>query len=137
METFSVEVKNHPRYLDIATFHVQGILYANTLVQFEKAFQGALASAKKNLVIDLTETNYVSSGGWSMLLVSLKRVKEMGGTILLAGMKPEIHDAFELMEYDKDFSLFPTVEAAITEGFGKVATVPTGAAVISYVNGLT
>ena len=113
MENLSVEV-NHPLLNpNVAIIRLKGSLYPQTLQPFDQAVQSALGGSKKNLVIDLTETSDVSSGGWGLMLVVLKRVKELGGTLLLAAMKPEIHETFELMEYHQDFILYPTVEDAL------------------------
>ena len=82
----------------------------------EKAVQSSFDSNKKNLVFDLTGTNYVSSGGWSFFLKSLKNAQKLGGEIMLAGMKAEVYDAFELLEYNKVLRLFTTPEKALQEG---------------------
>lgn len=124
METLSVDITNHLLRPDVVTLRIKGIVYASTLVQLDKAFQTALAGSKKKMIFDLSETNYISSGGWSMLLVCLQRVKEAGGDILLAGMKPEVHDAFELLEYNKVMRLFANAEEALKEGFGTLNSKP-------------
>ena len=124
METLTVDIANHLLRPDVANLRIKGILYANTLPQFDKAFQAVLAGSKKKMIFDLSETNYISSGGWSMLLVCLQRAKEAGGDILLAGMKPEVHDAFELLEYDKVMRLFTNAEEALKEGFGTLSSKP-------------
>src|SRR5207249_2274054 len=106
MENISIEIAQPLLHPEVATLRIKGFLYANTLPHFEKTLRSVLDSQKKKLIFDLTDTSYISSGGWSMLLVSHHRVKELGGDILLTGMKPEVHDAFELLEYDKVLKLF-------------------------------
>ena len=121
MHTLSVEV-NHPLLNpDVAILRLKGSLNPQTLQPFDHAVQTALGGAKKNLVIDLTETQEVSSGGWGLMLVVLKRVKELGGNLLLAAMHPDIHEAFDLMEYHQDFILYPTVEDALKAGMMEVS----------------
>lgn len=124
MEPLTVEITNHLLHPDVAILRLKGILYASTLAQFDKAFQSALVVSKKKMVFDLGDTTYISSGGWSMLLVCQQRVKEAGGDILLAGMKPEVHDAFELLEYDKVLRLFTNTEEALKAGFGPLPSKP-------------
>ena len=124
MDTLSIEITNHLLRPDVVTLRIKGFIYANTLVQFDKVFQSVMAGSKKKMIFDLSETNYISSGGWSMLLVCLQRVKESGGDILLSGMKPEVHDAFELLEYNKVMRLFPNAEEALKEGFGTLGSKP-------------
>ncbi len=119
MQSISIDILHHPPRPDTATLRVHGFVYANTLAQLEKAVQSAFEAHKKNLVFDLTDTNYVSSGGWSFLLSSAKRAQKLGGELLLAGMRAEVYDAFELLEYDKILRLFTTPEKAMTEGLAQ------------------
>ena len=117
MENISIEIAHHLLHPEVATLRLKGFLYANTLPEFDKTLRTVIDAAKKKLIFDLSETTYISSGGWSMFLVSLRRMKELGGDLILAGMTPEVHDAFELLEYDKVFKLFPSVDAALKQGF--------------------
>jgi anti-anti-sigma factor len=129
MENISIEIAHHLLHPEVATLRIKGFLYANTLPEFDKTLRSVLDSSKKKLIFDLSETTYISSGGWSMFLVSFQRVKELGGDILLVGMKPEVRDAFELLEYDKILRCFPSAETALKEGFTRVLNNPAGAPV--------
>jgi anti-anti-sigma factor len=121
MENISIDIAHHPRQPEVATIRIKGFLYANTLPEFDKTLSSLLGASKKKLIFDLSDTHYISSGGWSMFLVSLQRVKELGGDVLLACMKPEVRDAFELLEYDKVFRLFPSADEALKQGFTPTA----------------
>lgn len=122
MESISIDVSHHQLHPDSATVRIKGFLYANTLPQMEKTFQTVIASMKKKLVLDLSETTYVSSGGWGLIMTFFKRVQDAGGAVVLAAMKPEVYDAFELLEYDKVLRSFPTVDSALKEGFSGAAS---------------
>ena len=122
MESISIEINHHRIPSDAATLRIKGFLYANTLVEAEHHFQSLLAASKKNLVLDLSETNYISSGGWGLIITAFKRLQEAGGNLVLAGMKPEVYDAFELLEYDKVLRSFPSAESALKGGFIDNAT---------------
>lgn len=41
--------------------------------------------------------------------------------MVLSGMKPEVYDAFELMEYDKVLRSFPSAEIALKGAFSNTA----------------
>ena len=122
MESISIEVHHHHFPPDSATIRIKGFLYANTLVDFDRKFLSALSAMKKKLVLDLSEANYISSGGWALIVTSFKRIQDVGGTLVLAGMKPEVYDAFELLEYDKVLRSFPTEESALKTAFSNTAT---------------
>lgn len=122
METISIDI-NHPHlYPDSTTVHIKGFLYANTLPQLDKTFQTVVSSVKKKMVLDLSETTYISSGGWGLIITFFKRAQDAGGNLVLAAMKPEVYDAFELLEYDKVIRSFPTVDSALKEGFSSPAS---------------
>jgi anti-anti-sigma factor len=123
MESITVEIDPHPHHLDVATFRMKGILYASTLSVLEKAFQSLLASSSRNkIVLDLTETIYVSSGGWGLLMSSLERVKKLGGNLVLARLKPEVLDSLELLGFHQTLRSFAQVEIALQEGLQKSAS---------------
>lgn len=122
MESISTDVTHLPQYPDIAILKIKGFIYANTLVPVDKALQTILASRKKKIVFDLTETNYISSGGWALLHTSHQKFVDAGGDFALAGLKPEVQDAFELLEYNKVMRAFPSLDIALKQGFEKVFT---------------
>lgn len=120
METISIDISHHPVYPDVATLRIKGFVYANTLSQLEKTLELVISNHKKNLIFDLSETHYVSSGGWSIFLMNVQKLRNEGGDILLAGMKPEVYDAFELLEFHKFMKLFSTADAALKDGYRKI-----------------
>jgi len=117
MQSISVNIAYLPLHPDTAILHLKGFLYANTLVQAEKAVQSVLGAKKKKLVVDLSEADYISSGGWGLLLTVCRSFRDEGGDLVLAGLKPEVNDAFELLEYNKVMKSFPASETALKQGF--------------------
>jgi anti-anti-sigma factor len=124
MEGFLIEMTHHPLDSQAVIFRMKGILYATTLPQADMAFLSAQVNQKSKIILDLSETHHISSGGWAFLITNLHRIRETGGDIHLAAMRPEVHDAFELLEYDKLFRLYPTVEDAQKEGLGTPLSLP-------------
>ncbi len=119
METVTVTVSNHLLNPEVAILRIQGVIYATTLPQVNKAFQTVLNENKKKIIFDLTNANYISSGGWGLFIACHQAAREKDATIALTGMKQEVFDAFELLEYDKVIAYFPTTEKALQIGFGK------------------
>lgn len=120
MEAISIDVSHLPLHPDVATLRITGVLYAGTISYMQKTLEGIMAE-KKKLVCDLSETKYISSGGWSLLLSSFRKLRDTGGIMVLACMKPEVNDAFELLEYHKVVPSYPSVETALKEGFSNPA----------------
>ncbi len=121
METITVKVTNHALNPEISILHVQGIIYATTLPQVHKAFQEILKNNKKKIIFDLSGTTYISSGGWGLFIACHQAALEKDAVIALTGMKLEVFDAFELLEYDKVLAFFTTTEDALKQGFGKIS----------------
>jgi len=119
METVTVKVAEHALNPEISILRIQGILYATTLPPVHKAFQEVLKNKKKKIIFDLSETTYISSGGWGLFIAFHQAAKEMDAVIAMTGMKQEVFDAFELLEYDKVLAYFTTTEDALKQGFGK------------------
>jgi|SRR5581483_8594967 len=124
MENITISIDHHLLHPDVATLRIKGFIYANTLVQIEKTFQSVIADHKKRFILDLSETNYISSGGWGLLITIYQRLRDLGGDLILAGMTTEVHDAFELLEYNKVMRLFADGDAALKQGFGQPAIQP-------------
>jgi len=70
----------------------------------------------------MTETSYVSTAGWSVFLTALQQIRNQGGDILLAGMKPEVVDIFQAFDFHTHVQSYPNPGIAIQSGFGKRTT---------------
>ena len=121
METVTIQVTDHALNPEISILHIQGIIHATTLPQVNEAFQTVLKSRKKKIIFDLTGTTYISSGGWGLFIACHQAALEKDAVIAMTGMKLEVFDAFELLEYDKVLAFFTTTEDALKQGFGKVS----------------
>jgi len=70
-------------------------------------------SEKRDLVLDLSNLRFVCSVGLGVLVVLLKKVKEHGGRLALAGVTGHCLSVLKVTGLTKVFDLHPTVEAAI------------------------
>ena len=116
METISIDIVHYPLFPDVAVLEVKGFLNAQTLIQMDKSFQIA-AGDKRNLLLDLSQTQSISSGGWGFLITAHQKVREMGGDLVLAGMNSEVQDSFELLEYHKVIRSFSDTPTALKQAF--------------------
>lgn len=99
---------------DSLVLHIRGRLYMGTLSKLEEKFEALLPQcANKKVVVDLSETTYVSSNCWSVFLIHARKVKSAGGILLLAGMKGEVLNAYELLELQLFIQNFPNVSTAL------------------------
>ncbi len=70
------------------------------------------------IVIDLSETGYISSSGWAVFIGALGTVQAAGGDIRLAGMTDEVAFIFDALDLKYVIKSYGRIEAAI-ESFKK------------------
>jgi anti-sigma B factor antagonist len=118
MENISVHLTDHPQNKEIALLSVKGHIDTLTAPEFEKKLQSALTSKKFKLIVDLNAVDYISSAGWGIFIGEIKRIRGQKGDLVLVGMKAEVSEVFELLEFDSILKAFPNVESAVKKGFG-------------------
>jgi anti-sigma B factor antagonist len=118
METISVHITEHPKDKTITLLSVKGQIDTLTAPEFEKKLLSALADKKFKLIIDLNGVDYISSAGWGIFIGEIKRIRSQKGDLVLVGMKTEVSEVFELLEFDSILKSFPNAETAAKAVFG-------------------
>ena len=90
-----------------------GLLDTATSVELEKVLQRILKQRRFRLIVDLTAVTYISSAGWGIFLSELRRIRQQGGDLCLVGMRPEVFEVYELLEFRSVLAQYPTVPEAI------------------------
>jgi anti-anti-sigma factor len=99
----------------IAVLRIAGPLTIFTLENVEKEIDMLLSKCRgKKLVMDLSQTPYVSSTGWSFFLQCHARLRAMEGELLLAGMNSDVFMGFELLDFGQFIRYFPNVDSAMS-----------------------
>ena len=80
-----------------------------------------------NIIIDLSNVDYVSSAGWGIFISEIKGIREHGGDLKLVGMIPEVYEVFELLEFHYILKAFDSLKDAIAD-FERLGVVPSAAA---------
>lgn len=84
---------------------IAGELDTGTAPQVDQAIQSCLSEGTKNLMIDLTETEYVSSMGLRVFLSVLKIIKASGGRMVLAGLNDEVQEILDMAGFTPLFDI--------------------------------
>lgn len=99
-----VTVKEYKR-VDLVA--VDGRVDSSTAPQLERALQKIINGGRYRIVVDLSETDFVSSAGLRVLLSALKQVRRFNrGDLRLAGMSTKVKKAFELAGFLTLFQVF-------------------------------
>ncbi|MBT3383678.1 MAG: STAS domain-containing protein [Prolixibacteraceae bacterium] len=67
----------------------------------------------KNVIIDLTSVDFVSSAGLRVLLMLYRQIKVKNGKVVLVGVSEEITDIMSMTGFINFFEIIDTVENAL------------------------
>ena len=77
--------------------------------------QSALSAGKHNMVVDMSEVEYISSAGLRALAAVHVRSRAEGGDIKLAGLNERVTRVFNIIGFDLLMSIHDTTGAAIAD----------------------
>jgi anti-anti-sigma factor len=99
---------------DTRVFSVPARVDGASAAAFEGELMEAAGDGARPLVLDFSATDYMSSAGLRVVLLAAKRQKSGGGRLVLAGMKPTIHEIFRVSGFSKILEIVGDVAAART-----------------------
>jgi anti-anti-sigma factor len=79
----------------------------------EAAVRGAVDGGARDLVIDFSEVEYISSAGLRVFLVLAKRMRDLQGRLVLCGMPGPVRQVFHLAGFMPLFRVEPSQDAAL------------------------
>lgn len=110
--------------MQITTVYVSNILVIRILGRLDgdqpEIFSAKMSHLLKtcdNIVLDLSDLEYMDSRGLGALISSLRKVVKRGGDIRIANVVPSVRMLMELTRADRVFQIFDTVEDGI-KSFG-------------------
>jgi anti-anti-sigma factor len=80
--------------------------------QIELALDELVKSGSIWVVFDLSGVTYIDSAGIGTVVRSLLKLRKLGGTLRLAGVKGMVGGVLKLTQIDRNFEIFPTAEEA-------------------------
>ena len=86
---------------------------AGTTGAVDQALRDLCSSGAMTVVCNMEGTEYVSSAGLRTFLVHAKSMKKAGGELRFCGLKPYVHEIFEIAGLTSILSVFETEQAAI------------------------
>jgi len=92
----------------LIAIQLAGVVDAHTLDRFESALDKALEHGARSLLLDCSELRYMSSSGFGELIRYHDRLRERGGTMVLARVAPKVAVILEMLGLK---SLIPIVDS--------------------------
>ena len=92
---------------------VSGRVDSSTAPELEKSLQNLLDTGRTQIVLDLSETDYMSSAGLRVLVAMQKAAKKNGGGLCLAQPSMRVKEVLELAGLMPVFAVYPDVVEAV------------------------
>lgn len=65
-----------------------------------------------NIIVDLSQTNYINSGGLRCLVSAWRKARQSEGNVWLCGLNGRLQEIFSMVGFDKVFQIYPSLAAA-------------------------
>ena len=102
---------------EILIFAIKGRMDGATAPVAEETINSRLAENSTRLLFDLSELEYLSSGGLRVILAAAKEIRRREGKVVLAALKPYVYEIFEVSGFT---SMIP-IKDSVAEGLEDLA----------------
>ena len=85
---------------DIIVLRLRGLVDSGTSQFLEDKFKELISASSVKVVVDLQEVDYISSAGWGIFVGEIKGIRQLNGDIKLSGMRPDVREVFDLLEFN-------------------------------------
>jgi anti-sigma B factor antagonist len=94
------------------TVHLEGTCDLASAPQLREKLAELRPPTVRSVVIDVSGLEFIDSTGLGLLLGAMRRLREAGGSLALAGAAGGVLRVLEITDLDKVFPLFPDIESA-------------------------
>ena len=81
--------------------------------EFKKILFQDIQTGWKKIIVDLTECEFIDSTFLGTIVISLKKITELGGKLRLVGIQPKVQTLFQLTKMNRIFEIFENREDAL------------------------
>ncbi len=99
----------------VSILTLRGTIETTNASGLEETLERIVDEKCYRIVVDLTGVTYISSAGWGIFISEIKRIRRNAGDIKLAGMKNEVREVFELLEFGNILKPFENASDAIKD----------------------
>ena len=97
----------------VSVVKVSGRVDSSTAPELEKSLQGLLDTERSQIVLDLQDTEYMSSAGLRVLVAMHKATKKNGGGLCLAQSSARVKEVLDLAGLTPVFAIYPDLVEAV------------------------
>jgi len=96
----------------ICLIQVNGRLDQSQNHLLENQLNQLLEMGRYRMIVDLTETSYINSGGLRCLVSAWRHARQQDGNLVLCGLNVRLGEVFSMVGFDKVFTIFPDNDSA-------------------------
>lgn len=97
----------------VTIIDVKGDLTDQTSEEMGLALSRLVAAGRRNFILNLGGTDIITTQGIAQCVVALKRLRERGGQLMIAGASSELRRTFALVSLEKIIECHPEVRHAV------------------------
>ena len=97
----------------ITCLKIKGRMDTAVAIETEKAVDRILKGNNNRLLFDLGELEYMSSYGLRIILNAAKKIKMMGGQIILCSLIESVQEIFDICGFGANIPIADSVESGI------------------------
>jgi anti-anti-sigma factor len=90
---------------DIVVVKPTGSVNSSTVPQLDASFNRLMQNGQTTIVVDLSETEFISSSGVGLLLATVSLLRDKGGDMLLMKLPKLVDDIFEVLNIKMHFRI--------------------------------
>lgn len=98
---------------DVFVLLPEGRLDARAAPELEDAFATLEAQDLQRVIVDFSQSSYISSSCLRVMLIQIRKLRQAGGDVKLCCLPDKIDKAFRIAGLDAIFDIFPSEEQAV------------------------
>lgn len=110
-----MEIHEYEKEGGVTLFVLEGRIDTQGAVDLDLALQAAVSEDKHKMVLNMAEVRYISSSGLRTLADVLTKNRDEGGDLKLISLNRKVMRVFRIIGFDKFFSIYDTLEAALAD----------------------
>ncbi len=99
--------------VQVTVIEVDGVIDSTNLEGFFKQVSAVFKGGANNIIMDLSHTTYISSGGLSVIADAFKKAGEHGGKLVIACASESIRELFKVIRFDRIIEFYPDLDSAL------------------------
>ena len=94
---------------------VEGEADASSSIELDQQIRESFEGDVKNILVDCTNLNYISSAGLGVFMSYIEEVNEKALTFIIFGLSDKVSKVFTILGLDQLLTIKPTKEEALSE----------------------